>query len=203
MQLLLESFDRAVYVVPNTRPAVFLLADREGGGILINSPAFDAALLDEIQAIMPLKFIFYPSHFGARDVDAWRAASRARAMAYGHESRRISGTIDLVLERENRFSRTIDFLPMSGRTTGSCALRCKNKPGIVFFGPILSCEDGGWPKLVEQADDISFETRMIGALGLQDLRFEYAFTDDFDVRTSQYGPGADKAVQQELAVLLA
>lgn len=203
MNCLLELFDRAVYVVPDTHPAVFFLADREGGGILINSPDFDAALLDEIQAVMPLNFIFYPSHLGARDVDAWRTASGAKTMAYGHESKRIVGTIDLVLGRENRFSRTMDFLPMSGRTTGSCALRCKNKPGIVFFGPILSCAGSGWPRLVEQADDVSFETRMIGALGLQDVRFEYAFTDDFNLHASQYGPGADVAVQQELAALLA
>jgi len=199
MQLLFESFDRAVYYVPGSRPAVFFLADKEGGGILINTPAYTPELLAKINAIMPLKFIFYPSHLGATDVTAWREASAAQTMAYGHETRRIDGTIDLVLDRENRFSRTIDFLPMSGRTESSCALRCKNKPGMVFFGPILSQAESGWPTLTEQSDDYSFENRLFGTLGLQDVKFEYAFTDDFDPQTSQFGPGADVAIQRELA----
>ncbi len=199
MQLLLELFDRSVYYLPGSRPAVFYLADREGGGILINTPRFDAALLAELNAILPLRFIFYPSRFGAVDAAAWREASGAQTMAYGHEARHIGVEADIVLSRENRFSRTVDFLPMSGRTIGSCALRCKNKPGIVFFGPILSRGESGWPALVPQVDDHSFETRLIGALGLQDLGFEYAFTDDFDPLASRSGPGADVAIQLELA----
>lgn len=199
MQLLFESFDRAVYYLPGSYPAVFFLADKEGGGILINTPTYTLELLAQINAILPLKFIFYPSYLGAKDVAAWREASAAKTMAYGHETRRISGTIDLVLDRENRFSRTVDFLPMSGRTESSCALRCKNKPGIVFFGPILSRGESGWPTLIAQADDYSFENRLFGTLGLQDVKFEYAFTDDFDPNTSQFGPGADAAIQRELA----
>ncbi|MHB1677427.1 MAG: hypothetical protein ACYCSS_07805 [Sulfuriferula sp.] len=202
MQLLFESFDRSVYYLPGSRPAVFFLADKEGGGILINSPRYSPALLASLDALKLLKFIFYPSHFGATDVDAWRLASGAQTMAYGHEARQIEGVVDLVLDRENRFSRTIDFLPMSGRTESSCALRCKNKPGMVFFGPVLSAAASGWPTLVAQPDDYSFENRLFGVLGLQDVKFEYAFTDDFDPQTSQYGPGADVAVQRELARVL-
>lgn len=199
MQLLYESFDRTVYYLPGSRPAVFFLADKEGGGILINSPRYTPELLVSLNALMPLKFIFYPSHFGASDVMAWRAASAAQTMAYGHEARKIDGSIDLILERENRFSRTIDFLPMSGRTESSCALRCKNKPGLVFFGPILAQGASGWPTLIVQPDDYSFENRLFGVLGLQDIKFDYAFTDDFDPQTSQFGPGADAAIQRELA----
>ncbi len=199
MQLLVESFDRSVYYLPGSRPAVFFLADREGGGILINSPRYTPELLGLLDAILPLKFIFYPSHFGAADVDVWREACGAQTMAYGHEAKRITGTIDLVLDRENRFSRTIDFLPMSGRTESSCALRCKNKPGMIFFGPILSTAASGWPTIVAHADDYSYENRLFGVLGLQDVKFEYAFTDDFDPRSSRFGPGADVAIQRELA----
>ena len=88
---------------------------------------------------------------------------------------------------------------MSGRTESSCALRCKNKPGLMFFGPILSTAESGWPALIAQPDDYSYENRLFGVLGLQDVKFEYAFTDDFDPRTSRFGPGADTAVQRELA----
>ena len=202
MDLLLELYDRSVYYLPDSSPAVFYLADHEGGGILVNSPVFSTSLLERLNDILPIRYIFYPSHFGATDVAAWREASGAKTMAYGHESRRIEGEIDIVLSRENRFSRTIDFLPMSGRTGSSCALRCKNKPGIMFFGPILSTGESGWPALLPQSDDHSFETRLIGALGLQDLHYEYAFTDDFDPSVSRWGPGADAGVQQELAQLL-
>ena len=203
MQKLYESFDRSVHYLPGTHPAVFFLADKEGGGILINSPIFTPETLAQINTIMPLKFIFYPSHLGAQDVDAWRSASAAQTMAYGHEARHISGKTDIVLDRENRFSRTIDFLPMSGRTESSCALRCKNKPGLIFFGPILSCGVSGWPTIIAQPDDYSFENRLFGALGLQDVKFDYAFTDDFDPLTSHFGPGADIAIRNEVERALA
>lgn len=198
MQLLLELFNRSVYVLPNSQPAVFYLADQEGGGVLINTPKFDTELLAELNAILPMKFIFYPSYLGAKDASFWREASAAQIITYGHESRRIEAEIDIVLSKENRFSRTIDFLPMSGRTASSCALRCKNKPGIVFFGPILSRGESGWPTLIPQPDDHSYESRVIGALGLQDIQFDYAFTDDFDAQLSQCGPGADQQIQNEL-----
>ena len=203
MQKIYEAFDRSVYYLLGTRPAVFFLADKVGGGILINSPAFSSELLDALNAVLPLKFIFYPSYLGAQDVNLWREASGAQAMAYGHETRRIDGGIDIVLDRENRFSRTIDFLPMSGRTESSCALRCKNKPALVFFGPALSRGASGWPTIIAQAGDYSYENRLFGALGLQDIKFDYAFTDDFDPALSQFGPGADVAIGHEIERLLA
>ena len=199
---ILEVFDRTIYHVSDTYPAVFYLADREGGGILINSPAYSRALLEALNQVMPLKFIFYPSHFGAQDVELWRAESGAQTLAYGHEAHHIRGKIDLILDRENRFSRTIDFLPMSGRTESACALRCKNKPGIIFFGPILSRGTSGWPTLIQQADDYSYENLLFGSLGLKDVKFEYAFTDDFDPAMSRYGPGAGKAIQDEIEKVL-
>ena len=199
---LLSLPDRSVHHLPGTSPAVFYLADRDGGGILINSPRFDPRLLAQLILAAPLNFIFYPSRFGAADVDAWRAASGAKTMAWHDEVRHIEGVIDLPLSRENRFSRTIDFLPMSGRTEGSCALRCKNKPGIVFFGPILECGASGWPTLLPHTDDYSFENRLIGALGLQSAEFDYAFSDDFDSVKSRYGPQASQAIRAQLSAVL-
>lgn len=198
LKKLLEFFDRSVYYIEGSAPAAFYLADKEGGGIMINSPAFSAELLAQLNAIMPVSFIFYPSYMGAHDVDQWREASGAQTMCYGHESKRIRGKIDKALEREDRFSRTVDFLVMSGRTESSCMLRCKNKPGILFFGPILDTSEDGWPTLILHDDDFSRENRLIGALGLQDLKFDYAFTDDFKPDVSQYGPGADAAIQSAL-----
>lgn len=202
LKKILEFFDRSVYYLESSHPAVFLLADKEGGGVLINSPVFSVELLQEINKIIPLKYIFFPSHFGAVDVEKWRAESGAQTIAYGHESKKITGKIDLVLERENRFSRTIDFLPMSGRTESACALRCKNQPGIIFFGPILERGVSGWPTLVQHDDDYSYENRLFGSLGLKDVKFEYAFTDDFDPEKSLYGPKAGESVQRELDEVL-
>jgi hypothetical protein len=198
---LVESHDRSVYYLPDTRPAVFYLADRDAGGVLVNSPAFDADILARLQALAPLRYVFYPSRFGVRDLEAWRAAG-AETLAYGHEARAIDGQIDLVLDRENKFSRTIDFLPMSGRTEASCALRCRNKPGMVFFGPILATGEAGWPTLIPAPDDYSYENRLFGALGIKDVRFEYAFTDDYDPARSHIGPGADVAVHAALERVL-
>ena len=90
MQLLLELFDRSVYYLTGTQPAVFYIADKEGGGILINTPKFDEKLLAGLQAILPLKFIFFPSHLGAQDVSEWRQSSGAQTIAYGHEAQRIA-----------------------------------------------------------------------------------------------------------------
>lgn len=202
MQKLLESFDRSVWYLPGTKPAVFYLADREGGGVLINTPPYALDLAQALGAIAPLKYAFFPSRFGATDVALWRKQG-VTTLAYGAEAVHIPGGIDSVIDREQRFSRTIDFLPMSGRTQSSAALRCKNKPGIVFFGPILECNARGVPTLVAHADDYSWENRLFGALGLQDLHYEYAFTDDFEPGHSQFGPGIDQLIKRELDAIFA
>lgn len=202
MHKLLESFDRSVWHLAGTRPAVFYLADREGGGILINTPTYSRDLAQALNAIAPLNYAFFPSRFGATDVAAWRKLG-VKTMAYGVEAMHIAGGVDSAIDREQRFSRTIDFLPMSGRTESSTALRCKNKPGIVFFGPILECGDSGVPTLVAREDDYSWENRLFGALGLQDLQYEYAFTDDFEPGVSQFGPGIDAMIRRELERIFA
>ncbi|QKT04981.1 hypothetical protein HUS23_05275 [Ectothiorhodospiraceae bacterium 2226] len=187
---------REIYLVAGgvDEPACYLVQDKEAGGILINTPAFDEALLAAIQAAGGARFVFLPSRLGVRDLDRWRAALEAEAMAYEPEVEAIAGSIDITLDNKSKLTRTIDFLPMSGRTRGSCALRLKNLPGVVFFGPILEPGPDGWPTLVQHADDHSFESRMFGALGLQDVTFDYAFTDDFVPGATRFGPGAAAAV---------
>ncbi len=200
MQELLSIVGRRIYLVPVPpgHPAVYYIVDREVNGVLVNTPPFSAETLQALQALAPLKFIFLPSRFGAHELDAWRAASGAEALAFEAEVAAIEGTVDLSLNTQTKLTRTIDFLPMSGRTQGSCALRLKNKPGVVFFGPILEPGADGWPTLIEHADDQSFETRLFGALGLQDVKYEYAFTDRFEPGTTQFGPGADKGIAAAL-----
>lgn len=203
LQKLVELFDRSVYWIEGSAPAAFYLSDRDGGGILINAPAFDATLLAELQQVARLRFLFLPSRFGAGDAAAWRDAASCRVLAHAREAGDLPLAIDVALDREHRFSRTIDFLPMSGRTAGACALRCRNLPGIVFFGPILEHGEGGWPCLAPHVDDHSWENRLIGALGLRDLRFDYAFCDNFDPDRASFGPGASDAISLGLERALA
>lgn len=47
---------RNVYYLPRTAPAVFFLADREAGGVLVNTPAFSPPLVAEFNRLAPLKF---------------------------------------------------------------------------------------------------------------------------------------------------
>lgn len=204
MKKLLSLRGRDIYLVasePET-PAVYFLADDDAGGVLINTPRFSESLLGALQAIMPIRYLFYPSRFGARDVDAWRSASGAESLAYGAEVDSISGHIDVALDNKSKLTRTIGFLPMSGRTAGSCALYLRNLPGVVFFGPILTPGPSGWPTLMSAADDHSYESRLFGTLGLQDIKYAYAFTDVFVEGQTPFGPDADKAVQVELERVL-
>ncbi|HQU16490.1 MAG: hypothetical protein B7Z66_02170 [Chromatiales bacterium 21-64-14] len=176
----------------------YLVVDREAGGILVNTPPFSEALARRIAAVASPRYVFLPSHFGARDVDAWRARYGAQTLAFEAETPAIAGHVDIPLHRKSRLTRTIDFLLMSGRTRGSGALRLRNKPGVVFFGPILSPGESGWPTLIPRPDDDSYENRLLGVLGLQDVKYEYAFTDVFQPGHTRYGPGADVAIQAEL-----
>lgn len=200
-RLLLKLPARSVYCVHGTGPAVFYVADAEGGGVLVNTPAFSSELMQELSLLAPPRYAFYPSRLGARDVAAWRAAG-IQTLAYRGEFLGDDGEVDIILDREYRFSRTIDFLPMSGRTVGTCALRCKNQPAILFFGPALECGESGWPEISPHADDYSFENRLLGAVGLRHLKYEYAFTDDFDPRKSRCGPGAGVAIAAQLEMVL-
>lgn len=200
MKPLLTLRGRTVYLVPVEAgaPAVYFLVDQEAGGVLINTPPYSAELQSALTAIAAVKYLFYPSRFGARDVDAWRQATGAETLAYGPEAAAIGGQIDIVLDNKSKLTRTIGFLPMSGRTEGSCALHLRNLPGVIFFGPTLSPGPAGWPTLVPQADDHSFETRIFGSLGLKDVKYDYAFTDEFIDGQTQFGPGADQAIRMQL-----
>lgn len=199
---LLSLRERRVYTVGGSRPAAYYIADREAGGILVNAPRFDETLLAALRAHAPLAYIFLPSRRGARDLDRWRAASAAESIAFESEAPHVAGTVDIAVAGDRKLTRTIDFLPMSGVTEGACALRIKNDGGVVFFGPILEPGADGWPALVAHPDDYSAENRLIGALGLQDQRFEYALTDVFEPGRTRFGPGADAAIRERLARLL-
>ncbi|HLY52370.1 MAG TPA: hypothetical protein VKQ31_05105 [Steroidobacteraceae bacterium] len=190
--------ERTVYHVARSRPAAYFIADRDAGGVLVNAPPFDPALLAALNATAALEYIFLPSRRGAADLESWRAASGAETLAAKAEVAAIAGTVDLPLGRERKLTRTIDFLPMSGVTEGSCALRIKNDGGAIFFGPILEPGADGWPALVPHDDDYSAENRLIGALGLQDQGFEYAFTDTFEAERTRFGPGAGGAIRERL-----
>lgn len=194
--------ERTVYHVAGTRPAAYYIADREAGGVLVNAPPFTAPLLAALRAIAPPAYIFLPSRRGACDLERWRASTGLETIAFEVEAAHIAGTIDLAVGGGRKLTRTIDFLPMSGVTEGSCALRIKNDGGVIFFGPILEPGPDGWPTLVPHADDCSTENRLIGALGLQDQRFEYALTDVYEPGRTRCGPGAGAAVNGRLRRLL-
>jgi hypothetical protein len=200
LETLLELRDRSIHYVVGTRPAVYYIADKDAGGVLVNAPPYDAALLAELERITPPKFLYLPSRHGAQDLDRWREACGLETIVYDAEVPGITeGTIDIVLDRKTKLSRTMDFLPMGGVTEGCCALRLKNKPGIVFFGPALTPGADGWPTLIFNDDDHSFESRLFGALGLQDLQFEYGFTDVFEPGVTQFGPQAGEAIKERVA----
>jgi len=193
--------ERAIYHIAGTRPAVYYLADREAGGVLVNAPPFEESLLAALRALAAPAYVFLPCRRGARDLDRWRAAG-LETIAFETEAPHVAGTIDLAVGGGRKLTRTVDFLPMSGVTEGSCALRIRNDGGAIFFGPVLEPGADGWPTLVPHADDYSAENRLIGALGLQDQRFEYAFTDVFEPGRTRFGPGAGSAVNGNLRRLL-
>ncbi|MDA8421154.1 MAG: hypothetical protein M0039_07840 [Pseudomonadota bacterium] len=202
---LLDLPGRSVYRLHGSGAAatVYYLADDAAGGVLINTPRYDAQLEARLAALAPVRFLFFPSHFGACDVDLWRAATGAESLAFAAETGSIAGTVDIVLERQSKLTRTIDLLPMPGRTAGNAVLHARNLPGVVFFGPALTPGGSGWPALVRQPDDHSYENRLFGCLALQDLDFAYAFTDVFVEGMTCFGPGASRAIRQELERVLA
>ena len=197
---LLQLPGRTIYWLEGTAPAVFFLVDSEAGGVLVNAPPYTPTLAQSLREIRPIEYVFLPSHFGARDLDAWRAEG-AEVLAYGPESALLETKVDIVLDPKRKLTRTINFLPLAGRTIGTCGLWLKNLPGVVFFGPALQLGEDGWPTLAPRADDYSYESRLFGALGLKDLRYEYAFTDEFTADTTQFGPGADRAIARRLEAL--
>jgi len=188
---------RSIYYLPGTAPAVFFLADDEGGGVLINTPPFSPELAGQLESVAPPRYVFLPSRLGGRHAAAWCEAG-ATIIAYREELAGCRVGVDIALDRGWRFSRTVDFLPMAGRTSHSCALRCKAKPAILFLGPALSRTASGWPGIEPCPDDHSYENRLLGAVGLRHLKYEYAFTDDFDLGKSRCGPGAGRAIALEL-----
>ena len=200
MQKLLSISGREIVLISNspTVSSVYYIFDKEVGGILINSTGYSKDIELQLKQVGGVNFIFYPSYLGAKDVDLWRKALGAETMATEAEQLAIQGVVDISIDAKTKLTRTIDFLTMAGRTRGSYALRLKNLPGAIFFGPILSPNQSGWPGLVANDDDYSFESRMFGALALKDLKYDYAFTDSFTVGVTKYGPEASRHINSEI-----
>ena len=57
-------------------------------------------------------------------------------------------------------------------------------------------------ELTACTDDFSYENRLLGAVALRRLRYEYALTDDFDLGRSRFGPGAGAMIGAHLERLL-
>lgn len=197
---LLSFRDRTIYLIheSNEFPASFLINDHKAGGIVINLPSYDKSLAEKILHITSVNYIFFPSHRGAIDTPQWKCAFHAKTICLPEEAPLIDDDIDIEIERKNRLTRTIDFLPLSGATPGTCGLRLKNKPGIIFFGPALEIGENQWPTIQLSQDDHSSENRMFGALGLSHLTYDYAFTDTFHLNQTQYGPNASTFINQSL-----
>jgi len=191
------------YIADSLTPASFLIIDDKAGGILINCPTYSEALLKEIESQGKIDYIFLPSRFGTESLQQWKAATNAESIAHEIEADNIHHPIDIRVNHKTKLTRTMDFVPMAGRTGGTCALFLKNLPGVIFLGPALSIEkkvmaEKNWPSLIENTDDASFETRMFGVLGLKDLKYDYVFTDDFNMQTCQYGPNASIEVGKNI-----
>lgn len=198
-ELVLSLPQREIFYLTGSAPAVYYLRDAEIGGVLINTPAFDNKVLEALNALGGLAFIFYPSFFGVQDFSAWKKHTNAEVLANPLELATLGLKPDIALDHKSKLTRTIDFLPMSGRTVGSMAMRLKNQPAVIFFGPILSPNAEGVLSLVPQANDYSWENRVFGSLGLQDLAFEYAFSDIFAKTGIDYGPAASVKIHQAFA----
>lgn len=199
MERLIEGRKRAVYHVAGgaERPAVYWLDDAETGGVLINTPPFDAELAGALAGAVAV--IFYPSGRGAADVARWREALGAETVAGPEEP--VGGPVDIRPGNKQRLSRNFLFRPMSGRTPGTCGLLGKRDPAVLFTGPALEPGTDGWPDLVAHGDDYSWENRVFGALGLREARFDYCLTNTFAPGV-RYGPGADARVAANLEAAL-
>jgi len=199
LTLLLDIPQRKIFhIEQKAKPACFLIVDHKAGGILVNTPDFSEPLLKELTKQSDIDYLFFPSKFGCHDLQEWKTATGAESIAHELEADAITPDIDLKVNHKTKLTRTMDFVPMGGRTKGSCALFLKNLPGILFLGPTLSVGENQWPALIENDDDESFESRMFGVLGLKDLKYDYVFTDDFDPDASKFGPGASEQVSQNI-----
>jgi len=204
MRKLLELPGRDIFLICDAdqqQPAVFYIADRDAGGILVNAPEYSAHVADELNACSPLKFLFIPSHKGALHAPQWKAHFRQlQLISSAEEATQLQQKPDIELDRKTRLTRTIGFIAMSGRTKGTCGLQLRNLPGVVFFGPALDhASDDGWPTLIPHEDDFAWENRVIGSLGLQSLNFQYAFCDNYSSQQNmQYGPDAATHIQHKL-----
>ncbi|MDA8361501.1 MAG: hypothetical protein M0Z44_05830 [Gammaproteobacteria bacterium] len=201
METLLRLAERTVFLVTPGPPAVYFIADDKAGGILVNAPPFDSSLHAELACHAVVRYLFLPSHHGARDLAAWRD-QKVEVLAFEAEVPFIDGIVDVAIDSRQKLTRTIDFLPMAGRTPGTCGLRIKSLPGVLFLGPALRLGEDGWPQLLRNDDDFSYETRLLGVFGLRDVRFDYLFTDSFVPGMTRFGPGADECVRAHLDALL-
>jgi len=196
-QKILEISNRQIFLLTDATekfPATFIIRDKEVGGIMINTPTYTKHHIDLIPNF-DINYIFLPSYLGAHDLQQWKDCTNAEIIAHENECSLINFPIDISVNQKTKLTRTIDFVPIAGRTQGSCALYLKNLPGIIFFGPILQSQENKWPRIIQKPTDYNYESRLFSALSIKDLKYQYAFTDDFHFGVSKFGPNADKAIK--------
>ena len=164
-------------------PACFLIDDRDAGRVLVNAPEPHWA-----DALGEVRYLFLPSARGARHARFWQGRG-VTLLAHAREPLPDDLSAHRVDNRQ-RLTRTIDFLPLPGVTSGACALHLRNKPGVVFAGPALS----GTEPLPPPGEDALFS-----ALHLAGLSFQWLFWDD---ALTPFGPDAAARLRQRLETLL-
>ncbi|MDX1812912.1 MAG: hypothetical protein R3240_13230 [Gammaproteobacteria bacterium] len=197
--LILKTDDRSIFHLTNTEglAASFLILDSKIGGILVNTPKFCAASYQDLQQY-PINYIFISSHLGATDLAEWKKNTNAETIAHENEQALIADKIDISIHTQTKLSRTIDILPLPGRTAGTSVLHLKNLPGVLFAGPALQCKENQWPALEISEQDYDAELKLLSSLNLKNLKYSYIFTDDFKPGKSLFGPDADSHIKQSI-----
>ena len=176
--------------------ASFFISDADAGGILVNAPAFSLALIKQLEALADINFLFLPSVFGAKDLEQWHENVSPEILCHENEERYIDFSPLTVVNNKTKLTRTIEFVTLPGRTQGTCALYLKNKPGVLFLGPAMSCNETFWPVIESNEDDFDYENRLLSALNIKNLKYAYAFCDDFNLGFSSFGPNACEEIKK-------
>jgi hypothetical protein len=173
------------------------------GGILIRLLDVPGREVWLVPASVPACFLLVDERAGGVLVNAPPFdANLVQAMGHVTEVRFIFlpsrfGAIDVAQWRSALNARTI-------AAAGECS---------AITGPVDEPIDGGvrihgrldflsLSVLKAHADDDSYENRVIGALGLRGVAFEFAFCDNYSHGSSRFGPEASRAVAAGLAEAL-
>lgn len=157
-----------------TDEAEAYLIVRPGGNVLVDVPAFDPALVAQLEGLGDLRYIFLTHEDTLGEVEAFQLHFGAEVIMHASEADQVYLGAAHPFEESHQLFPDLEVLHTPGHTPGSSCLLWRRHGGCLFVGDhLLPCGEDLAPVAYEWTHD--WERQLAEAARLLDQPWHHAF----------------------------